>query len=54
VVVGGELDGYASRPFPRFQLDQMEVSQIEITRSHDRDAPRRRPHETSPPEPHVA
>ena len=48
--VGGELDGYASRPFPRIQLDHIAVSQIEITRSRDADTPRRRHHDTSPPE----
>jgi serine/threonine protein kinase len=52
--VGGELDGYASRPFPLIQLNHIEVSQIEITRPGDADAPRRRDHETSPPEPHAA
>jgi serine/threonine protein kinase len=51
---GSELDGYASRPFPRIQLDHIEVSQIEITRGRDADAPRQRRHDTSPPEPHAA
>jgi serine/threonine protein kinase len=46
---GGELDGYASRPFPLVSL-----AELEITRSRDPDAPRRRHHETSPPEPHAA
>jgi serine/threonine protein kinase len=43
-----ELDG-PSRPYPLISL-----AELEITRSHDPDAPRRRRHETSPPEPHAA
>jgi serine/threonine protein kinase len=49
VISAGELDGYASRPFPL-----VAVGELEITRSRDPDAPRRRQHETSPPEPHAA
>jgi serine/threonine protein kinase len=45
----GELDGYASRPFPLISF-----ADLEITRSRDPDAPRRRTHDTSPPEPHAA
>ena len=43
--VGGELDGYASRPFPLIS-----PSQIEITRGSDADIPQKRSHGTSPPE----
>lgn len=49
LTTSGELDGYASRPFPLIA-----VAELEITRSRDPDAPRRRHHETSPPEPHAA
>jgi len=47
--VGGELDGYASRPFP-----VISVSQVEITRGSDADVPLKRHHDPSPPEPHAA
>jgi serine/threonine protein kinase/small neutral amino acid transporter SnatA (MarC family) len=49
VVSTGELDGHASRPFPL-----VAVAELEISRSRDPDAPHRRQHETSPPEPHAA
>ncbi len=42
------LDGRASQPFP------WTTAPLPITRLHEPDAPRRRLHETSPPEPHAA
>jgi serine/threonine protein kinase len=48
-MAGIDLDGPSSRPFPLIT-----VADLEITRSHDPDAPRHRGHETSPPEPHAA
>lgn len=43
------IDHPASRPFPLIAL-----ADLDVTRSRDSDAPRRRQHETSPPEPHAA